>query len=97
NLPDSRLETMLLVPRFRAEATASPTRTGLSLIVVSGAWPRRLAQAPAMLPEPDPPIGHSSSQRKMTLLLSTHQTGEEFRSYRSAQVTLRSGCATAMV
>src|SRR5215472_18394917 len=97
NLCDSRLETMLLVPRFRAGATASPTRTGLSVIAISGAWRYRVAQVPAMLPEPDPPIGYSSSPRKMTLLLSSHQTKGELCSYRSARGTLRSGYATAMV
>src|SRR5215472_18324131 len=61
NLRNSRLETMRLVLRFRAGATASPTRTGLSLIGVSGAWRYRVAQLPAILSEPDPPIGYSSS------------------------------------
>jgi hypothetical protein len=37
NLRDSRLETMLGIPRFRAAATGSPTRTGFPLVVVSGA------------------------------------------------------------
>ena len=97
NLRDSRLETMLRIPRFRAGATGSPTRTFLSLIAVSGAWPHRVVQAPAMVPRPDPPIGHSSPQRKMTLILSSHQTGRELRSYQSARGTLRSGYATAMV
>src|SRR5215472_7910511 len=87
NLRNSRLETMRLVLRFRAGATASPTRTGLSLIGVSGAWRYRVAQLPAILSEPDPPIGYSSSPRKMTLILSSHQTGGELRSYQSARGT----------
>jgi len=78
---------MRLVLRFRAGATASPTRTGLSLIGVSGAWRYRVAQLPAILSEPDPPIGYSSSPRKMTLILSSHQTGGELRSYQSALYT----------
>src|SRR5215831_5788484 len=96
NLCDSRLETMLSFPRFRAAATASPTGTGLS-ITVSGAWPHRVAQVPALLPESDPSIGYSSPQRNVMVLLSSHQTGRELRSYRSALETMRSGCATAMV
>src|SRR6516164_2807089 len=97
NLRDSRSETMLGFPRFRAGATGSPTRTGLPLILVSGAWPYRVVQVPAMVPEPDPPIGHSSPQRKLTFTLSSHQTGRKLRSYQSARGTLRSGYATAMV
>src|SRR6516162_7468212 len=97
NLHDSRLETMLFGSRFRAGATGSPIRTWLSLISVSGAWPHRVVQVPAMVPEPDPPIGHSSPQRKMTFTLSSHQTGRKLRSYQSARGTLRSGYATAMV
>src|SRR5215472_5522834 len=64
NLRGSRLETMLGILRFRAGATGSPSRTGVPKKGVSGAWPHRAAQLPAMLPEPALPIGHSSPQRK---------------------------------
>jgi hypothetical protein len=96
NLRDSRLETMLSFPRFRAVATASPTGTSFS-IIVSGAWRHGVAQVPAVVPESDPSIGHLSPHRDVTVLLSSHQTGRELRSYQSALAIMRSGCATAMV
>jgi len=96
NLRDSRLETMLSFPRFRAVATASPTGTSFS-IIVSGAWRHGVAQVPAVVPESDPSIGHLSPHRDVTVVLSSHQTGRELRSYQSALAIMRSGCATAMV
>src|ERR1700751_3044628 len=99
NRSDSRLLGLAPPPLpFRAGRTASLTQAFLPILVF-GASPRRVAQRLVMKRAQDPSIGTplSSTQREMTLLLSSHQTARELRSCPTGRETRRFGYALAMV